>query len=172
MSILGDAEEFGGALVDGVTGHSSQPQFAAVPSAGSPPPPPVEPETASMPDASGSGHISVHRDVLRKIASALHSDVAELDAAIEAVKVAGSAIGSASGFPAGTAFFGNVQNACTGFGHVGAYASDTQTNAAKTLTDSASAYDDAEAQNTHGINSGPDSMVSASAGSVSSASGI
>jgi hypothetical protein len=173
MGILGDVEDFGGALIDGVTGHSSQPKFAAVPAAGGPPPKPVEPVTAAMPDASGSGgHITVHRDVLRKIASDLHSDVAELDAAVEAVKLAGASLGSTPGFPTGSAFYGNVQNAATGFGHVGAYTSDTQTNAAKTLTDSASSYDEAESQNTQQINSGPNSTLNASASSVSSASGI
>lgn len=172
MGILGDIEDFGKAFVDGVTGDSSQPKFAPVPTVNGGPPGTVEPTRATMPDASGGGQITVHRDVLRKVASALHSDVAELDAAVQRVQNAASSLGSLSGWSTGAAFGGNVQNACTGFGQVGAHTSNTQSNAAKTLTDSASHYDDAESQNTQGINSGPGATLSASTGSVSSASGI
>ena len=148
MGILGDLEDFGKALADGVTGESPQPRFAPVPAAGGGPPGPVEPAHAAMPEASGSGQITVHRDVLRKVASALHSDVADLDAAIQRVQHAGSALASLSGWPTGSAFGGNVQNACAGFGKVGAHTSNAQSNAAKTLSDNASHYDDTESKNT------------------------
>lgn len=168
MGILGDVEELGGAFVDGVTGKSpSQPQYAPVPAAGEPPPGPVHPVTASMPDASGGGQFTVNRGALRKVAAALHNDVAELDAAIAQVKTAGSALGSGPAFATGTAFFSNVQNACNGFGEVGANTSDTQTTAAKTLTDNASSYEDTDSQNASNVSSSIGGTASASSSSVS-----
>lgn len=172
MGILGDIEDFGSALVDGVTGDSSQPRFAPVPTPDGGPPGPVEPIHAAMPDASGSGQITVHRDVLRKIAGALHSHVAELDSAIQRVQNAGGRLSSLSGWSTGSAFGGNVQSACTGFGKVGAHTSNMQSNAARNLTDSALHYEDKESEITHKINSGPSAMLNASTGSISSAGRI
>jgi hypothetical protein len=172
MGILGDLEDFGNALVDGITGDSPNPQFAAVPTVNGGPPGPVDAARWNAPDASGSGQITVHRDVLRKVATGIHSDVAELDAAIKQVQDAGSRLGSFSGWPTGSALGGNIMNACTGFGQVGAHTSDTQSNAAKTLTDSASSYDDAESTSTQAIKSSPGSMIDASRSSVNKASGI
>jgi hypothetical protein len=171
MGILGDIEDFGKAFVDGVTGTSAQPKFAPVPAVNGGPPGPVEPARWTAPDASGSGQITVHRDVLRKVASGIHSDVAELDAAVKKVQDAGNRLGSFSGWPTGSAFGGNVMNACDGFGQVGAHTSDTQTNAAKNLTDTASSYDEAESDSTHTIKSSPGSTIEASSSSVSKASG-
>ena len=172
MGIIGDLENLGSAFVDGITGQSGQPQFAPVPSVSGGPPGPVEPATwNNPPDASGSGQITVHRDVLRSVAGRLHADVAELDAAVQRVRTAGSSLGSLSGWSTGSAFGGNVQNACTGFGQVGAHTSNTQSHAAKNLTDSASGYDEAETTNRQAI-SGVNSTLGSSAGSVSSASGI
>ena len=105
----------------------------------------------------------MHRDVLRNIAGSMHSDVAELDAAITRVQNAGSSLGSFSGWSTGSAFGGNVMSACTGFGQVGANTSDTQSKAAKNLTDSASSYDDAESTNYQAINSGPAATLNACA---------
>lgn len=170
MGILGDLENFGEAFVDGVTGSSPQPQFAPVPSVNGAPPGPVEANTWNAPDASGSGHITVHRDVLRSIAHGIHSDVAELDSAVQRVQNAGNALSSFSGWSTGTAFGGNVTNACTGFGQVGAHTTNTQTTAAKNLTDSASSYDEAETTSRQAI-SGVHSHIDASGSSVSSASG-
>jgi hypothetical protein len=172
MGILGDIESFGGAFVDGVTGQSPQPQFAPAPTVNGGPPGPVEATKWSAPDASGSGQITVHRDVLRNIAGSMHSDVAELDAAVTRVQNAGSSLGSFSGWSTGSAFGGNVMSACTGFGQVGANTSDTQSKAAKNLTDSASSYDDAESTNYQAINSGPAATLNASGGSVNAAGGI
>lgn len=171
MGILGDLENFGEAFVDGVTGSSPQPQFAPVPSVNGDPPGPVEANTWTAPDASGSGHITVHRDVLRSIAHGIHSDVAELDSAVRRVQNAGNALSTFSGWSTGTAFGGNVANACTGFGQVGAHTTNTQTTAAKNLTDSASSYDEAETTSRQAI-SGVHSHIDASGSSVSSASGI
>lgn len=171
MGILGDLEDFGKAFVDGVTGASPQSHFAPVPTVNGGPPGQVEPNTWTAPDASGSGHITVHRDVLRSIAHGMHSDVAELDAAVQRVQSASGALGSLSGWSTGTAFGGNVSNACTGFGQVGAHTTHTQTTAAKNLTDSASSYDEAETTSRQAI-SGVHSHIDASGGSVSSASGI
>lgn len=173
MGILGDVEELGGAFVDGVTGKSpKQPQYAPVPKPGNPPPPPVQPVTTTMPDASGSGQLSVNRAALRKVAAALHSDVADLDAAVAKVKSIGAGLGTGPNFPTGTAFFGNVQNICSGFGAVGENSTNTQTSAAKTLTSNAAAYDDTESSNAQSATTGIGATASASASSVNQASGI
>lgn len=172
MGILGDLENFGQAFVDGVTGDSPQPRYAPVPTVHGGPPAPVEVTSRwQAPDASGSGQITVHRDVLRSVAGNMHRDVADLDTAIKRVQNAGSRLGSLSGWSTGTAFGGNVMSACTGFGAVGAHTSDIQTTAAKTLTDSASSYDEAETTNTHTIKSGAGSTIDASSSSVNKASG-
>ncbi|MBO0804639.1 MAG: hypothetical protein J2P25_16385 [Nocardiopsaceae bacterium] len=153
MGILGDLENFGSSLVDGITGHSpQQPQDAPVPAVNTDPPGPVQAaQTPAMPDVSGGGQLMVHRDTLRQVASAMNHDVAELDAAVRQVQASGSCLGS-FGWSTGSAFAGNVQNACTGFGQVGAFTSDTQTGASKNLTDNASHYDDAESANTQSAN--------------------
>lgn len=172
MGILGDFESLGSAFVDGITGGSGQPAYAPVPSVSSGPPGPVEPAVwNNPPDASGSGQITVHRDVLRSVATRMHADVAELDSAVQQVRSAGSSLGSFSGWSTGNAFGGNVQSACTGFGQVGASTSDAQSSAAKNLTDSASGYDEAESNSRQAVG-GVSSTLGSSAGSVSSASGI
>lgn len=172
MGIIGDFESLGSAFVDGITGDSGQPQYAPSPAVGSAPPGPVEPaQTPPMPDASGSGQITVHRDVLRSVATRMHADVAELDAAVQQVRAAGSSLGSFSGWSTGSAFGGNVLSACSGFGQVGASTSDTQSTAAKNLTDSASGYDEAESKSRQAVG-GVNSTLDSSASSVSSASGI
>lgn len=172
MGILGDLEDMGKAFVDGVTGQSSQPQYAPVPTANGAPPGPVEAATWTAPDASGDGQITVHRDVLRKISGSMHNDVADLDTAAKKVQDAGNRLSTFSGWSTGAAFGGNVMGACNGFGQVGAAVSDTQTTAAKHLGDSASTYDEAESSTTQKIQSGPGATLNASGGSVQAANGI
>jgi hypothetical protein len=150
MGIIGDIEDFGQA--DGVAGQSGQPQLAPVPSVNGGPSGPVEAAAwETPPDASGSGQLTVHRDVLRSVASRMHSDVADLDAAVQRVRSAGVSLGSFSGWPTGSAFGGNLENACGAFGQTGAHTSDAHNDAAKSLTDTASAYDDAEVANGQAI---------------------
>jgi hypothetical protein len=170
MGILGDIEGGAEAFVDGITGHSSTPHYAPVPTVDGAPPGPVEPHRWTAPDVGGSGQVTVHRDVLRKVASNMHSAVSDLDLAVANVKNTASSLGF-SGWPTGEAFGGNVRNICTGFGQVGAHTSDTQSNAAKNLTDTASTYDEKEASITQSVNSGPMSTLNASSGSVSATSG-
>lgn len=151
MGIIGDAEEPGPASGGGDS-PSGHPQFAPVPSVNEGPAAPAEAATwQTPPDASGSGQLTVHRDVLRSVASRMHSDVADLDAAVRRVRNAGVSLGSFSGWTTGSAFSGNVASACAGFGRVGAHASDTHHEAAKSLTDTAASYDDTESANRQAI---------------------
>jgi hypothetical protein len=125
----------------------------------------------STPDTGGSGQFSVSRDVLRSVAGRMRADVADLDAAVQRIRGAGSSLGSLSGWSTGNAFGGNVTNSCTGFGQLGAHTSDTQNSAAKALIDAAATYDDAESANSQAVK-GIHSALNSSAGSVPTASGI
>jgi hypothetical protein len=165
--IIGDAESFG----EAVFGGGSQQKNAPVPTIHTGPPGPVEAATWVAPDASSSGHITVHRDVLNSVARGMHSDVAELDAALSKVKGASGGLSALARWSTGTGFSVNSANACHGFASVGAGLADTQTNAAKNLTDSASAYDEAE-MTSHQAIKGVGGQLGASGGSVSSANGI
>ncbi|MCL2584975.1 MAG: type VII secretion target [Streptosporangiales bacterium] len=148
MGIIGDIENPGQASA----GQSGQPEFAPAPSVNGGPAGPAEAAAwQTPPDASGSGQLTVHRDVLRSIASRMHSDVADLDAAVQRVRNAGASLGSFTGWTTGNAFGGNVASACAGFGQIGTHASDTHHEAAKSLTDTASSYDDTEAANSQAI---------------------
>lgn len=167
MSGLGD---FFGALVDGITG-SSPPEAAPAPRVSGGPPGPVTAATWNAPDASGDGQFTVHRDVLNSVAHGMHSDVAELDAAVKRVQAASSGLGSLSGWSTGTAFGGNATSACHGFATVGTHAANTQTTAAKGLTDTAATYEEAETANRQAIG-GVGSQLDASGGSVYAAGGI
>lgn len=151
MGIIGDAEEPGPAAGHGGS-SSGEPRFTPAPSVSEGPAAQAEAATwPAPPDASGSGQLTVHRDVLRSVANRMHSDVAELDAAVQRVRNAGVSLGSFSGWPTGTAFGANVASACTGFAQIGVHASDTHHEAAKSLTDTASVYDDTEAANSQAI---------------------
>ena len=139
MGIIGDLENHGSAVTGGRTAESGQPQHAPAPSAAG-----AAATWNNPPDAGGGGQITVHRDVLRSIGDRMRGDVAELDAAVQRVRNAGSSLGSLSGWSTGNAFGGNVLSSCTGFGQLGAHASDTHNNAAKALMDAAATYEDAE----------------------------
>lgn len=166
MSSLGD---FVDAFVDGVTG-SSPPEAAPVPKVTGGPPPAVAATKWTAPDASGDGQFTVHRDVLTSVSRGMHSDVAELDAAIRGVQTAGGGLGSLSGWSTGTAFGTNVVNACHGFRTAGTQATDTQTSAAKGLADTASSYEEAETANRQAI-SGVGAQLDGAGGSVYAAGG-
>jgi hypothetical protein len=167
MSILGD---FFGAFADGVTGSSPQ-EAAPVPQVSGGPPRPVAPVTWTAPDASGTGQVTVHRDVLDSVSHGMRSDVAELDAAVRAMGAASDGLSSLSGWQTGSAFGGNVVHACRGFATAGTQTGDTQSSAAKTLADSASTYDEAETASRQAVN-GVRSQLDAAGGSVYSAGGI
>ena len=167
MSIFGD---FVDALADGVTGWSP-PTAAPAPTVSSGPPGPVRPTAWTAPDASGDGQFTVHRDVLTTVSHGMHSDVAELDTAISAVRAASGGLSSLSGWSTGTAFGINATNACHGFASTGTQATDTQTSAAKNLADTASSYEEAETANRQSINV-VGSQLDGAGGSVSAAGGI
>jgi hypothetical protein len=170
MSILGDAESFFGALVDGVTGSSPQVE-APVPTVSSGPPGPVEPATWTAPDASGDGHITVHRTVLNSVSRGMHSDVSDLDTAVTSVKSVSGGLSSLARWSTGSGFSANVQNAVHGFATTGSRLADTQTTASKILADSAASYEEAETSNRQAINR-VGSQLDASGGSVYQAGGI
>jgi hypothetical protein len=166
MSSFGD---FVNAFVDGVTGSSPQ-EGVPAPKISGGPPAPVAATTWTAPDAGGDGQFTVHRDVLTSVSRGMHSDVAELDAAIRGVQAASGGLSSLSGWSTGTAFGTNVANACHGFGTVGTQATDTQTSAAKGLADTASLYEEAETANRQAI-SGVGAQLDGAGGSVYAAGG-
>jgi hypothetical protein len=165
--IIGDGESF----VRAVFGDAPKPADAPVPAIHGGPPGRVEPERWIAPDASSGGQITVHRDVLNQVARTMHGDVAGLDQMLGKVKGASGGLGSLTRWSTGTGFHVNATNACHGFATVGGRTADMLTSAAKNLTDSASAYDEAETTSQQAIR-GVSGQLDASGGSVSSANQV
>jgi hypothetical protein len=161
VSIFGD---FFDAFTNAVDGSSPQ-EPAPVPTVASSPPRTGEPVTWTAPDASGGGHLVVHRDVLHSVARGMVSDLKELDAAVAGVRGASGGLGSLRGWSTGTAFGVNATNACHGFAEVGTQTADTQSAASKALADSAASYEDAETAS-HRAVSGVRSQLDAAGGHV------
>jgi hypothetical protein len=178
MSIIGDIaapfKDAGEAAWDAMTGRSPAPTPAPAPvptvSEGPPRPRPVSSWTA--PDASGSGQISVHRDVLRSVARNMQSDLHDLDTAVTAVRAASGSAGSIRGWATGNAFSGNASNACHAIAQAGTQTGNMQQATSKNLTDSASTYDAAESDSRQAIISGVGTQLNAAGGSVAAASGV
>jgi hypothetical protein len=152
MSFFGDILTAGDAAIDAITGSSPSPATSApVPAVPGGPPSagPVPPWTA--PDASGSGQISVHRDVLRSVAKSMQSDLKDMDEVVAAAQGASGSAGSISGWSTGSAFSGNASNTCHAIAKAGTHAGNAQQAASKNLTDCASTYDAAESDNQQAI---------------------
>jgi hypothetical protein len=150
MSFLGDILTAGDAAIDAITGPSPA-TSASVPAVPGGPPTarPAPPWTA--PDASGSGQISVHRDVLRSVARSMQSDLKDMDTLVTAAQGASGSAGSISGWSTGKAFSGNASNACHAIAKAGQHAGSVQQAVSKKLTDCASTYDAAESDSQQAI---------------------
>jgi hypothetical protein len=176
MSFFGDIltplKDAGEAAFDAVTGSSpsSASTSAPVPTVPGGPPKARAVSSWSAPDASGSGQISVHRDVLRSVAKSMQSDLKDMDTAVAAARTAGGDAGSIRGWSTGTAFSGNASNACHAIAQVGAHVGNAQQTASKNVADCASTYDAAESDNQQAISGvGTQSNAAGSWGPVAGA---
>jgi len=152
MSFFGDILTAGDAAIDAITGSSPSPATSApVPAVPGGPPSAKPVPSWTAPDASGSGQISVHRDVLRSVAKSMQSDLKDIDAVVAAAQGASGSAGSIGGWSTGNAFSGNASNACHAIAKAGTHAGNAQQAASKNLTDCASTYDAAESDNHHAI---------------------
>jgi hypothetical protein len=157
MSFFGDIltplKDAGEATYDAVTGSSpsSAATSAPVPTVDGGPPKAKAVLSWTAPDASGSGQISVHRDVLRSVAKSMQSDLKDMDTAVASAQTAGGDAGSIRGWSTGSAFSGNASNACHAITQVGAHVGNAQQTASKNVADCASTYDAAESDNQQAI---------------------
>jgi hypothetical protein len=152
MSFFGDILTAGDAAIDAITGSSPSPATSApVPAVPGGPPSAKPVPSWTAPDASGSGQISVHRDVLRSVAKSMQSDLKDIDAVVAAAQGASGSAGSISGWSTGNAFSGNASNTCHAIAKAGTHAGNAQQAASKNLTDCASTYDAAESDNQQAI---------------------
>lgn len=157
MGLFGDIltplKDAGEAAFDAVTGSSPSPAAPAapVPTVHGRPPSARPVSSWTAPDASGSGQISVHRDVLRSVARSMQSDVKDMDTAVAAARTASGDAGSIRGWSTGSAFSGNASNACHAIAQAGAHVGNAQQAASKNVADCASTYDAAESDNQQAI---------------------
>ncbi len=161
MSTLGDLT---GPLVPAVVGAD---RVLASTLAGSPAPVPTvrtgprritAPRGWSAPAADGGGQVTVHRDVLRDVAARMRSDLRDIDEAVRrlsgarhggGVSISGS--GGAAGWDTAAAFNANASSAYAGVLRATQQAGNTHQDTSRKLADSASAYDDSEADNVRAI---------------------
>ena len=126
------------------------------------------PAAWSAPDASGSGQVTVHRDVLRTVAAAIRSDLQELDAAVSRLQSARASASLIQGWPTATAFSGNAANASVGVMQASDQTGNAHQAASKNLTDSAATYDGAESDNQRAVRS-VGAQLNAMSGTVAAA---
>ena len=173
MSIIGEAL---GTVERAVVGAGESVAGTLAGSSASAPVPPVHggpaaapaPAAWSAPDASGSGQVTVHRDVLRTVAAAIRSDLQELDAAVSRLQSARASASLIQGWPTATAFSGNAANASVGVMQASDQMGNAHQAASKNLTDSAATYDGAESDNQRAVRS-VGAQLNAMSGTVAAA---
>ena len=162
MSTLGDLT---GPLVPAVVG--AERALAAALTGSSAPVPSVRtgprritaPRGWSAPAADGGGQVTVHRNVLRDVAARMRSDLRDIDEAVRrlsgvrrggGVSIGGSG-GAGAGWDTAVAFDANASSAYAGVLNASQQAGNTHQDTSRKLGDSASAYDDSEADNVRAI---------------------
>jgi uncharacterized protein YukE len=163
VSRVGDVA---GAVVQAVVGQEKGPAgalgdspSAPVPSVGSRPRRIAVAAAWSAPDAGGSGQLTVHRDVLREVAGHMRADLRDLDAAVQRlgrVRQGGGISITVSGgltarWPTAAGFDANASSACAGVMQASQQTGDAHQDTSRRLADSASTYDDHEADNLRAI---------------------
>ena len=152
MSPLGDVVQGLIGSVPGLADVLDGTSAAPAPSVGSRPARIAGPRGWSAPDASGHGQVSVHRDVLRGVATGMRSDLKDLDGAVSrlagarhgaGVAITGSA-GLIAGWPTATAFNGNASAAFAGVMAASQQSGTAHEDTSSKLATSAAAYDQSE----------------------------
>ena len=147
MSIIGDVLAAGQGIVDTLTGESSHESAAPTPAISGGPRKIAGPSRWQAPDASGNGEVRVHRDVLRSVATAMRSDLKDLEGAVSGLGQMRGATGSLARWATGSAFNVNADNAQTGVMQSSQVTATNHQAGSKKLSDSGQNYDQAEADN-------------------------
>lgn len=114
-------------------------------------PGPVTPATWTAPNVGSSGHFHVHRDHLTTAANVIRAALPDLDAAINEVNSHRAAFSSLTTWATGSALGGNLVSAVQGFASAGQDTSGAHGGAAQGLSDSATAYAEAETTSAQSI---------------------
>jgi hypothetical protein len=174
MSIIGEAlgtvegavAGAGESVTRPLTGSSAS---AAVPRVHGGPAHAPAPARWLAPDASGSGQVTVHRDVLRAVAAAMRSDLQELDKAVRRLPPAG-ATSLVQGWPIAIAFSGNAANASVLVTRASNQRGIAHLAASKNLIDTATTYDGAESDSQRAVGS-VSALLNAMSGTLAAAGG-
>jgi len=109
----------------------------------------------TSPDASGHGQVTVHRDVLRTVATGMRSDLRDLEGAVrrldgirrgEGISITGNP-GLVAGWPTAVAFNGNASAAFTGVMWASQQTGVAHQDTSRKLSVSAVTYDQSESDN-------------------------
>jgi hypothetical protein len=147
MSIISDVLAAGQGIVDTLAGESSQESAAPTPAVSGGPRKVDGPSRWQAPDASGNGEVRVHRDVLRSVATAMRSDLKDLDTAVSGLGQIHGATTSLARWTTGSAFNVNADNAQAGVVESSEVTATNHQAGSKKLSDSAQNYDQAETDN-------------------------